>query len=69
LGLLDVLQDPHIGLDDIDYIVDVLSVLIDEFFLVLQDHLDQVLMVTANLVNIVGVFGLETSVSLQGHLA
>jgi len=64
LGLLDVLKDAHIRLDDIYHVVDVLSVLAYQLFFLLQDDLDKVFVVTTDLVNIVGVFDLAALISL-----
>ena len=68
MGLLYGLKDAHVGLDDVHNVVDVLAVLTNELFFLLEDHLDQVLMVPADLVNIVCVLDLDLLVGLQGHL-
>jgi len=69
LGFLDMLQDSHVGLNNIHDVIDVLTVLAYELLFLLQDHFNQILMGATNLVNILGVLGLDTLVRLEGHLA
>ena len=69
LRLFNVLKDAHIFFDDVDDVIDVLSVVRNETFFLLKYHLNQVLMVSADLVNIASILGLEIIVSLQRHFS
>ena len=69
LRLFNILKDTHIFFDDVDYVIDVLSVVRNETFFFLEYHFDQVLMVAANLVNIASIFSLKIIISLQRHFS
>ena len=64
LWFFNSLQDAHVLFNDINNFIDVVPVLWDEGFFLLQNDFDKILMVTANPVNIVCVFHLYMLVGL-----
>jgi len=53
------MQQHHLLFDKVDYVIDVLSVAPDEVLFFLQDHLDQLLMVVADLINVIPILRLQ----------
>lgn len=68
LRLLNGLQDAHVLLDHINHIINVLSMFLKQRLFLFENDFDEILVVTADFIKIVGIFDLHILVALQWHL-